>query len=349
MTQFKDFFLRPNLGSTGTIPAQGSITQCPDIWLAGTEAISDPATTLASDKSYAKASSSDVVLNADNYIYLRGKNGADNTVSKRMELYYAPCGVINWPSKWVENKLKTGDGSDYVEVNNVASGNVAAGNKAFIWKNVTRPPQGSDHYCIFANVNDAQNSHPVPGSSGFGKINMAEVVKNDLCLGWRNIHLVDKGIDMTFHTSIEIDNAPGAGGTYNLYLKCPKEFNGTSVAFSANKADSHGGKIELFKTKVEAGDVPAIYGVEVELDQGFNAQIQINLWFNGVNVPSGYEITMEAGFQTTDEEHQIALDKNLYNPDYHEMLKANEKTFGLANGIPVHRTLFIGSDHYRMK
>ena len=341
--------MRPNLDSTGTIPVLGSITQCPDIWLAGTKALADPSTILASNESYAQSSSDDVVLNADNYIYLRGKNGADIPVSKRLELYYAPCGVINWPSKWVENKLKTGDGSEYVELVNVPAGSIAAGSNAFIWKNVTPPPQGSDHYCIFANVNDAQNGHPVPGSSGFGKIDMAELVKNDLCIGWRNVRLINNGIDMTFHTSIDIDNTPEAGGIYNLYLKCPKQFNGTSVAFSANKTDSKGDNIMLNKTTVQAGDVPALYGVQVELNAGFSAEIQINMWFNGVDVPSGYEITLEAGFITSNEEHQLALDKNLYNPEYHSMLNANQNTLGFANGIPIHRTIFIGSDHYRIK
>lgn len=349
MTQFKDFFLRPNLGSTGTIPSQGSITQCPDIWIAGNQAIDDPASALSTPESYAQDSGNDIIMNADNYIYLRGKNGADQTVSKRLELYYAPNGVINWPSKWAENKIKTGDGSEYVEVNDVASGNIVAGSKSFVWENVVAPPSGSDHYCLFANVNDAANSHPVPGATGFGKIDMAALVKNDLCIGWKNVHLINKGIDITFHTTIEIDNAADAGGIYNLYLKCPKEFNRTSVAFSADKTDKNGKNISFKKTTVNASDVPVLYGVQVDLEAGFNANIQINLWFNGVDVPSGFEITMEAGFITSDEEHEQALAANLYNPDYHGLLKANEKTFGLANGIPIHRTLFIGSDHYRTK
>lgn len=349
MTQFTDFFMRPNLGSTGTVPAQGSITECPDIWIAGTKAIKDPATTLTTPESYAQTSDNGIILNADNYIYLRGKNGASQTVNKRLELYYAPCGVINWPSKWVENRLKTGDGDTYVEVNQVPSGSIAAGSKSFIWRNVSKPSDGSDHYCLFANVNDASNSHPVPGSTGFGKIDMANVVANDLCIGWRNVRLIDTGIDMTFHTSIEIDNVPTDGGVYNLYLKCPKQFNGTSVAFSLDKTDSKGNIIALSKTKVNAGDDPVLYGVQATLDPGYKADIQINLWFNGVDVPAGYEITMEAGFVTNEEEHLKAVELGLYKPEYHAMLKSNENNLGLAEGIPVHRMVFIGSDHYRTK
>ncbi len=358
-TSFNHFYMRPNLGSEGTIPAADPITSCPDIWLSGTTPIKDPQTALTTSESYAKSSSNNVYQGVDNYIYVRGKNGADNNQSPWIELYYAPCGVINWPIKWIENRLYTEydddglpvKGSNYVKLKDVAPEAIAAGQECFIWRDVQAPPAGSDHYCLFANVNDASNSHPVPGSQGIGKIDMAKMVRNDLRIGWRNVHMVSGNVpSITVHTKLEIDYDPSAAGTYNVYLKCPSGFNGTEVAFHTNKTDAQGRVIALERTKVDAGEVPALYGCQVDLPAGFNGDVQINVWLDGVDVPAGEIITIEAGFVTqTDEEHKLALEHNLYDKEYHAMIDANKHNLMNFNmAIPIHRTVYIGSDHYKI-
>jgi len=353
------FYMRPSLGSTGQVPSVGSITSSPDIWLAGTQPIANAGAVLSTDEKYTEASPNDVFQGVDNYIYVRGKNGASGVQSPWIELYYAPNGVINWPIQWIENKLYTKfdqqgmpvEGSNFLKLGNVNSGDIAAGNDCFVWRNVPAPPSGSDHYCLFANINDANNSHPVPGASGIGKIDMANIVRNDLRLGWRNVHMVSGNKpSINVHSKLTIPNEPGAGGIYNIYLKCPSGFNGTEVAFHTNKTDAQGKQIELSRTKVQAGGEPSIYGCQVDLPEGFDGDVQINVWFNGVSVPEGQMITIEAGFiAATAEEHFLAERYNLYCDDYIGMVKSNTQNLRhFDNAIPIHRTVFIGSDHFQI-
>src|SRR3954470_6024334 len=72
---FNGIYMRPNRANGGAVPATGTLCGCPDIWPAATVPIATFQTSLATPASYASDSPSNIVINADNYIYLRGYNG----------------------------------------------------------------------------------------------------------------------------------------------------------------------------------------------------------------------------------------------------------------------------------
>src|SRR6516162_7358392 len=73
---FNGIFMRPNTANGGVIPATGQFSGSPDIWPSGTTPVPNFQTALATTQSYQTDSPSDITLQMDNFIYVRGCNGA---------------------------------------------------------------------------------------------------------------------------------------------------------------------------------------------------------------------------------------------------------------------------------
>ena len=348
MANFNDFYLRPNPESTGQVPVtSGYLYTCPDIWPSGNKPIQNFQTTLVTEESYSQTSQSDIMLNYDNYIYIRGKNGADTPVTKWIELYYAPVAVINWPCQWYQNGLKTAKGRNYVIVKNVESGQIAVGDECLIWPNVQNPPSGSSHYCLIANVNDQNNSHPVPGTSGMTYEDMADLLTNDLRLGWRNTKIVEQDTpDWTYSQLLEIPDNVGENKTVRVALICPNDFAGAAVQFTSSTSNGSSGPIELKKTKIPQTGSSAVLGVEVDLDPGFSCSIQVNYWSNGIKPPSGKSIYLDASYRPqTQAEFDRAVNRNILSPHFAATMQ-NFQGRSYAKNITPYQPIQLGNIVY---
>lgn len=347
MSDFKDFYLRPNLGSTGQVPVTGSFVTCPDIWPSGNKPIQNYQTELAKSSSYSQESPNEIMLNYDNYIYIRGKNGADTPVTKWIELYYVPCAVINWPCKWYQNRLNTAKERGYVIVENVAKGQIAVGDECLIWHEVRKPPSGSSHYCMIANVNDPQNSHPVPGTKGMTYEDMANLLKNDLRFGWKNVVIVEKDTpDWTYSQLLEIPENVGEKKTVRVALVCPTEFYGAAVQFTSSTSKGSSGPIELSKTVIPKTSASAVLGVEVDLDPGFSCSIQVNYWSNGIKPPSGKSISLDVSYKPKNQaEFERAVNRNIFCPHFAATMQ-NFHGKSHAEKITPYQPILIGSMVY---
>jgi hypothetical protein len=134
-TPFNGVYMRPNLGNTGTVPASGTLSSCPDIWIANQTPVLNPQTTLATAASYASSSNCNIMGAMSNYIYARAKNGTTAAQTKNVTLYYAPSGVICWPGQWKNNVIPTDQGNKTANITNLAAGAIGVADQVFQWDN----------------------------------------------------------------------------------------------------------------------------------------------------------------------------------------------------------------------
>jgi len=249
---FQGLFMRPNQSADATIPCSNPVSVSPDIWIVP-NALHDP-TTLTTVASYALESSDNVQGGAQNLIYVRAKNNAATPKTMTAALYYAVSGLIQQPSSWQGNGLQTTSGAYTVNLANVAPGAIAVGDDHFVWNAPQQPPAGN-HYCLFAQLNDAANSNPFP--SVFSPIDMAALIRNNLAWGWRNTTYIPSSAQFTVQETCNVPTnypTPPAAGQWAISV-VPTGWVGWSCALQCSITDSAGVVIQLNPTTIVTSGV----------------------------------------------------------------------------------------------
>lgn len=271
---FNGTYMRPNSGNAGTVPSSGPYSASPDIWLAGTTAVPNYQTALATAASYATQSSSNIYSGQTNLLYVRGKNGGTVIKTNTVTLYCAPSGVINSPSQWQNNIIQTDLGQRNGNITNLAPGSVGVCDSMFTWTNVLPPPPGSDHYCLFAQINDANNSNPFPNVET--AFDMGSLIMNNLGWGWRNTSMIAATPTWQYTEPMNIPIEYPTTNTYNIFV-APVGYVGWTVEFYSSRADVNGHPIMLKKTVVTQDGV--LLGVtNAVLDPGFQSLMTVNMY-----------------------------------------------------------------------
>lgn len=163
MTDYSGIFLRDALGDTNTLPRSDSDdTASPDIINSGTTPSANPQTDYGD--SYDQSVGEDVVYGKRNYIYVRGKNYAANSVVGNASLYWCYAKQLDNPSTW--QQLATGGGSNSSALAADSDG-VAVTATPFVW--APDMPSSGNPYVLVAAVSDPDNPNPVPAYIKVGK------------------------------------------------------------------------------------------------------------------------------------------------------------------------------------
>lgn len=295
---FNGVYMRPNIANGGAIPALSPVCTSPDIWIGGTTPVGNFQTALATTASYQTESSSNITENSDNYIYVRGMNGTSATQTRSVQLYYSPNAVIQWPGEWQNNVIKTDQGNTTANITGLAPGQVGVADQTFLWPNVPPPSGASDHYCLFAQFNDANNDNPFPDI--FTQVDMAALVMNNLAWGWRNVTLVAGG-QSTYQLEVPLTIPQNmATAVYSLLVN-PTGFLNWTVWFTCSQADADGNPIQLSPTTIVQNG--ASYGApSCRLAGGFNAIVTIYMQSNGNPSSAGAKIPLTCTYQTAPHE-----------------------------------------------
>lgn len=323
MGNFEKLYMRPNLENSGQIPAGLPLSSSPDIWLAGDNPVSDYKTSLITDTSYGKQSENNVVVNKDNFIYVRAKNGSSQLATNNITLYYADGSVIQWPSKWVDNVIGTDLGkTEKAQIINLAPGAIGIGDRPFVWRSVP-PYKGNCHYCLIAQINDDQNSNPFPSISS--SIDMGKLVSNNLRWGWRNINTIDKGesVEWCYNTMLTVPvDIEDESREYILFLNPVNVPIGCKVAFTCSQPDSKNHEIVMNPTEV-TGD-GQIMGCKCTLEPGFTAMVTVYL-YNPLKktIPLECALNFEADYYSTYKELEKHNALELFNMDYNNFITNN--------------------------
>jgi len=345
-TSYNDIAMRPNLTSpVGTTPAIGAITCSPDIIPNGTTPIADYQSVLATPASFSTDPGGNPLLNQGNVIYVRGQNFAPGAQNGRIFLYYAPCAVINWPSQWQNNKLAVN--VDDNPANLIYSANVSAtqncqvivGDKPFLWV-PSSPPQGSDHYCLIAQVVTDTHPNPIPGqSTPMTYEDMVNLVTNNLGFGWRNVTLVNSGVTWTYQSMLTIPDTATAE-TVHIYLACYNMPVGSDMAFTCSTLDKTSAPISTPRTTIQ--DPNQITGVTVTLQPGFSGSISVSYWANGKSAQSGSHIDLEASIEPSGGANSF-LGAKFRNKKHID--KFNNVNCNITPTLPV----YLGNYRYKTK
>jgi hypothetical protein len=304
---FNGVYMRPNIANGGAVPALAPVCTSPDIWIGGTTPVGNFQTALATATSYQTESSNNVTMNHDNYIYVRGLNNTSAAQTRSVQLYYAPSGVIQWPGQWQNNVIKTDQGNTAANITGLAAGAVGVADQTFLWPNVQPPPPGSDHYCLFAQFNDANNSNPFPDI--FTQLDMAALITNNLAWGWRNVTLVDGG-QPTWQVKVPLTIAQNMRtAVYSLFVN-PVGFLNWTVSFTCSQADADGNPIVLAPTTITQNG--ATYGApSFRLNPGFNAIVTIVMQNNGNAASPGAKVPLTCTYQTAPHEVEEVIRRGL--------------------------------------
>lgn len=312
-------YMRPNGNSDGSVPAQGPYCVCPDIWVAGQNAI-DPAT-LTTAASYAQGSQNNVRSGMQNLIYVRGKNGASSSKTCTVTLYYSPSGVILSPSNWERNVIPTDKGAPNGNITG-AQGAIAVCDSTFNWLNPDPPPPGSDHYCLLAQFNDAQNSNPLPNPENV--FDLTALITNNLGWGWRNVSMIIAAPTWSLSEPLTIPaNWPTSPpGAWQVQI-IPTGFLNWDVELECSELDSSGKAIAFPRTKI-TNSGPGFLIPGLTLDPGWSASVSVSLYSPDGSLPqSGWGVHIQPiNIQTTPPARREAVGRNLVDPAFMARMRA---------------------------
>ena len=312
--QFNGVYLRPNSNNAGSVPSSGPYSASPDIWFAGSTPIANYQQALATDSSYATSSSNNIYSGQTNLIYVRGKNGSTVNKTNTVQLYYAPSGIINAPSQWKNNVIKTDTGQAQGNIINLAPNTIGVCDATFVWTNVTPPPKGSDHYCLFAQFNDANNSNPFPNVDT--ALDMGSLIMNNLGWGWRNTSMIAATPTWQYTEPLTIPADYPTTNAYSIFI-APTGYVGWEAEFYASRSDSSGNPIRLGRTKVTQDGV--LLGVSSAiLEPGYQALMTVNMYSpNGSPPPAGARVPMSVNYvASTPPQLREAIARNLIDTEF---------------------------------
>ncbi|MBK8256445.1 MAG: hypothetical protein IPK82_27725 [Polyangiaceae bacterium] len=290
---FNGIYLRPNPSNTGSVPSLSPYSSSPDIWLAGQDAVPNFQTALATDSSYATQSSSNITQGQTNLLYVRGKNGSTASKTVNVTLYYAPSGVIQSPSQWQNNVLRTDNGQMQGNITNLTAGSIGVADATWIWLNPPPPPPGSDHYCLFAQFNDANNSNPFPNVET--ALDMGALIMNNLGWGWRNTSMIGSPATWSLTEPLSIPINYPTTQAYSIFIT-PTGYVGWDAEFFASRADTNGNPIKLVRSKVnQDGQMMGVNNVVLE--PGWTGLMTVNMYSpDGRKVTPGASVPLSCNF-----------------------------------------------------
>jgi len=347
MPQYDDILIRKNLDDQGIVPASGGYTSSPDIIPVGMMPINDPQG--FAERTWTQDPGVDLTANAQNYIYMRGKNLAPGAEDGKMALYYTKASLLLYPSLWLKNQLKTSSGNTQAPVKANNSGDIVVTHEPFSWI-----PQliENDHYCMVGMV--GTNTHPMPNPTSETMQDLAKFLLNNPNVGWRNVRIVDNGVD--FATSVDYEQGD-VGGVMYVFIECAASPDGAEISFASGTPLPDSTYVKMDWTPIKGCD-PAvkkhfILGATFNIPAGWQSSITYNYKSHGKNPLPGEDWAIDirvAFYQNSsangDEllsfadhsDHALAQAKTVYQT---MMSTANDAT--AANAITPGRFIPLGS------
>ena len=275
MPMYDDILIRKNLGDQGFVPATGSYTSSPDIIPVGMMPVNDPQG--FAERTWNQDPGVDLTANAQNYIYMRGKNLAPGAEAGNMALYYTKASLLLYPSLWLKNQLKTSSGNTLAPVKANKNGDIVVTHDPFSWI-----PQliDNDHYCMVGMV--GTNAHPMPTPTSETMQDLAKFLLNNPNVGWRNVRIVDNGVN--FATSVDYEQGD-VGGLMYVFIECAACPDGAEVSFASGTALPDSTYVQMDWEQIKGCDPKVkkhfVMGATFNIPAGWKSSITYNYKSHG--------------------------------------------------------------------
>lgn len=266
---YNDLFMRTNLSDVGLVPAVGSACTSPDIIPYGSLPYRGDAKSFFVSN-YSSDVGQNVLSGEQNYIYVRAKSLAQTTDTGNIYLYWSRASLLNWPSKWSQNPLKTEKRKSSVTVSTSTDGQVVVGESPFIWS-----PQSinNDHYCLISRIETSTHPNPIPEDGTID--DFTAYVLNNRGVGWRNVILV-KGDTPTWQVPVNLSVTNAC--QLLIQLECANVPLGCAVQFTCG-TEGPDPQLTLNKTLITTQPNQTM-GIWSQLPESFDSTITVSFWLN---------------------------------------------------------------------
>ena len=209
-SQYNGLFMRSSIGATNVIPKPGAQSSSPDIIPYGTTASTNPQADFGGSN-YGKTFNSNLTVGQPNFIYLRNKNYASDTITDApSKLFFTKSTTLSYPSDWTEIE-SSGDSSFTVD-----SGAVGVSKDAFVWK--PDDPGSNWHYCLIGMVKSPNATNPFDILDVTDVGDLASIVSQNGGVSWHNVSVVDNG-QLNLSQPVSYNQGP-TGGQMQISLIC---------------------------------------------------------------------------------------------------------------------------------
>jgi hypothetical protein len=341
MANYDGILVRQNLSDTGTMPRTGGWTACPDIITAGTSPIQHPGDVLTTPASYATDPTQPVVLNAPNFVYIRGKNLGAAAQEGVARLFAAKQALFLYPQQWLQNPIKTQNGSETTPIALLDFNAIGVTLDPFVWV----PSDIADHYCIVGFISTAGHtfeSQKPPNAVGSIDDLAAWIAKTG-GTGWHNVQFTSQG-SPTFTNKTHYP--PSTTDAHMQFaITCTACPIGSQVSFSCGKPLPDGTYINLPVSTVTKTDKMGFF-VEADVPAGWESDIYYSYYDNGhvSPDPDHFEVAMSASVVTSVSANKAIADLGRSRTEIFPNHIGVHPTGRLMNDMPVYKLIPVGSD-----
>ena len=186
--QWDDVLIRSSFSDTGKIPTSGTASHSPDIIPWGPALLTNPEQALITDDNWGKYLGKNISQGEANYLYMRGINLSDGAKEGKFYLYFAPCGMLQYPGDWSRNYLMTSTGVDHIKFTAGAKDARVATNEPFQW--IPGPVDG--HYCLIGRIWTQEHPNEIPKI--YKITDFARYILDNPNMAWRNVSMVANNV-----------------------------------------------------------------------------------------------------------------------------------------------------------
>lgn len=322
------------------MPRTGGWTACPDIIAAGTSPIQKPGDVLTTPLSYATDPTQPVVLNAPNYVYIRGKNLGTAAQEGIARVFAAKQSLFLYPQQWLQNPIKTQNGSETTPIPSLAQNAIGVTIDPFIWV----PSDIAEHYCLVGFVSTA--GHPFesqkPPNAVTSMDDLAAWIAKTGGTGWHNVQFTSSG-SPTFTNKTHYPPS-STDARVQFAITCTSCPIGSQVSFSCGKPLPDGTYINLPVSTVTKTTKMGFF-VEYNVPAGWESDIYYSYYANGLTpVDSNFSVAMSASLVTSTSANSavsgLGESREIVFPDHFAVHPSGR----LLNDMPVYRLIPVGSD-----
>lgn len=340
MAQYDGILIRYNLQDTGSVPRTGGWTACPDLIPWGTEPVQKPTSFFKGN--YDKNVGQALVAKAQNYIYVRGKNLTGSALTGTARVFFAPQSIFLYPSQWLQNTMKTTNGSETSDITDVAPNDIGVTIDPFTWI----PSDINEHHCLITIVSTPDHPYEsqLPGDNITSLNELAAWIAKTGGTGWHNIQITTAGAP-TFTNSTKY---PGSSTAEQVMFTLTAENLkiGTEISFSCGTPLPDGTYINLPKTKVTK-ETQFQVSLTYDVPAGWESEMSYSYYENGLGKLPGFRVSMSASVVSQGKDAVAAYAKpalEVFPNSRHHDLKT-----GMLRDMPVYNIVPVGSDSTQIK
>ncbi len=309
---YRGLFMRDYVGQTPDSPRSRELTNCTDIWPAGTDPLPKPEQTLVGG--YMETAPNVLYYGSGsgqlNYIYVRGMSTIEGESKARVWLYYldglGDPTLILWPPLWRTDGMRAlNEPVGYVEVPLPKLRDICFTSPPFIFNLRDR---ASGHYCVVAVVeNPPLSNPPVDPRGSLGSIGrmdqLAAFISNNRNLGWKNTMQKKTEAHATWQQLLKLEG-PKQGGIFHAGLQFsdlgidPEEPPDSYFSFTI--VGPNGKPRGMAKTALTDSNPVFMVTLDWTGYDNYKTDFQMQYWAGAKGLPQGAKITAVVGVESAE-------------------------------------------------